>query len=1719
MSTSFEAGAADPRLRTAQASSSDLPLLTGWNLLSLPQQPVDPSPGAVFGGVAARVFAYDACDAADPWKVWNPADPAGSDLTAVDHKVGFWLEAAQTATLPAAGTEPATTTIHLCPGWNLIGYPVPQPRPVAAALSSIAGKYVRVFGYDPFDPADPWEIYDVTVPAWANDLRVLQPGRGYWILATAEADLILTNQGNELAVEIAQPAQLQEITGPIPVVGTVQGQALASWELRYRSVEEEAEWTTLATGTNAVANAPLATFDPTLLLNGMYEIELSALDVSGGGVSLSAHVAVEGQQKIGNFTVSFVDLEVPLAGIPIQVIRTYDSREKRSRDFGYGWTLEVRQGSYRNNRKPGEGWRIVKGFVPCQVAQETKPHLTTVRLSDREVYRFRLAVSRPAITDGGCFAQAGFAFVDGPVPGASLDILGGTEVFYANGSSDVVDPTSFEPYEPTKVRLTTRDGRVFDLDLAQGLTRLADTNGNTLQITGTGITHSSGKSISWDRDSAGRITTLTDPLSRTVTYTYDASGDLTAVTDRESQTSRFTYNSSHGLLTIEDPRGIQPIRNEYDASGRLLRHTDAFGKTIELTHDLADHREVITDRLGHSRVLEYDARGNVVQETDALGKVTHRTFDDNDLLLTETNLLNQTATYTYDAGRNLTSLRDPLGNTKRFTYDARGWMLTTTDPLGKTTRNVYDAAGNLLQTTDPLGHVTASSYDSRGNRLTQTDPAGSVTTYVYDSAGNLTGQTDALGTVTTYVYDGGGNCLTETTTRTQANGLKATLTTTSVYDRLGRLVSASRPDGSMTATTYDAVGQVIETVDPLGRHTSFTYDELGRQTETRYPDGTVESRTYDAEGHLVSATDRGGRVTAYLYDALGRLEKTTFPDASVTASTYDDAGRLVASTDARGNTTMYEYDAAGRRTHVRDALGGQADFQFDAAGNQVVVTDANRQTTSFVYDDAGQMVRTSFPDGTSRQVEYDALRRRTAETDQAGWTTRFSYDALGRLLTVTDALNQVTRYTYDELGNRISQTDVNAHTTHFEYDALGRMTRRVLADGAAESMVYDAAGNLTSKTDFAGRLIRFGYDLANRMVLKTYPDATTVGFTYTPSGRRATVADGSGTTRYTYDVRDRLVEMVYPGGSKLVYGWDAKGNRTAVTAHIANQVLTTSSTYDALNRLDKVTDPQGMRYDHGYDASGNRTSIAYPNGVQTSYAYDALNRLTELRTQKSVGAVVQSYAYTLGPAGNRTKIGEQDGTVRSYEYDALYRLTAESVMRSGAAVYSKGFGYDPVGNRSQQVHTDAAGSVTSLNATYDTRDRQLTQGNQSWMWDAMGNLAAKVGEATYAWDFDSRLQQVTLQNGTVVTNTYDADGVRVKTTTRKPDGTTTAVDYLVDTTGGLSQVVAETTTIGSGLTVLSAFYVRGDDLLAVMRPGPTAGTWASRFYHADGLGSIRALTDENGVVTDRWSYTAFGEILEHTGTDEQAYLFAGEPLDPNSGFYYNRARWMDPGVGRFVSIDVYAGRAFEPITLHKYLYGGDNPPNNVDPLGLTYMDLKASMASLTVLASNVFLKFQNQIYSAAYTFRNIAAWRWTSQLLEEARVWGSAEGVELEAELEVAMVNSQSRVDVVLRTLDRVKFVAIEAKNWNLDVLARMSDSIQTARITELVNQAGRFVAPGERAAEEIELIYAFARAPTTPGGIEILQRITLALNQLNIERIAVGSGEFVMHLAEVMGL
>jgi len=80
------------------------------------------------------------------------------------------------------------------------------------------------------------------------------------------------------------------------------------------------------------------------------------------------------------------------------------------------------------------------------------------------------------------------------------------------------------------------------------------------------------------------------------------------------------------------------------------------------------------------------------------------------------------------------------------------------------------------------------------------------------------------------------------------------------------------------------------------------------------------------------------------------------------------------------------------------------------------------------------------------------------------------------------------------------------------------------------------------------------------------------------------------------------------------------------------------------------------------------------------------------------------------------------------------------------------------------------------------------------------------------------------------------------------------------------------------------------------------------YYHFDGLGSVAALSDVNGVIVERYDYDVFGQpnIRDANGTviDESSvgnsYMFTGRRYDNETGLYYYRARYYNPDIGRFL---------------------------------------------------------------------------------------------------------------------------------------------------------------------------------------------------------------------------
>ncbi|RLB31767.1 MAG: hypothetical protein DRH20_15450, partial [Deltaproteobacteria bacterium] len=190
---------------------------------------------------------------------------------------------------------------------------------------------------------------------------------------TAVVNIRDSSDTNPPVVQITTPgAGTGEITDRLEVVGTVEdAEHLVSWVLEISS--DQTTWKTLARGTDPVSDGVLGTLDPTALRNDFYRLRLRASDGTQES-SFWVDVAVTGELKLGNLRLKFRDLEIPVAGIPITITRTYDSFKKDQGDFGHGWTLDINNAEIKEDVNHNvlitlpDGRRVAFGFAPVRLS-------------------------------------------------------------------------------------------------------------------------------------------------------------------------------------------------------------------------------------------------------------------------------------------------------------------------------------------------------------------------------------------------------------------------------------------------------------------------------------------------------------------------------------------------------------------------------------------------------------------------------------------------------------------------------------------------------------------------------------------------------------------------------------------------------------------------------------------------------------------------------------------------------------------------------------------------------------------------------------------------------------------------------------------------------------------------------------------------------------------------------------------------------------------------------------------------------------------------------------------------------------------------------------------------------------------------------------------------------------------------------------------------------
>lgn len=1319
---------------------------------------------------------------------------------------------------------------------------------------------------------------------------------------------------------IASPGEGETVTGVSDVIGTADDARFVRYDLQLAPADTR-DWTTIASGAEPVRAGALGRLDTTGLVNGPYVLRLAVVDVSGRVVMDERAIVVDGDQKVGLFTLAFDDLVVPLGGLPIQITRSYDSRDKRQGDFGVGWRLSLASVAVRCGEVLGEGWYSARGGLAWQLVGE-RAHSCAVELPGGRVETFDFEPS-PKVSPVVPFLFVNASFKPRGGATGKLTSVDNPHLMITDpqpGEVVLVDDTTFEPYDPQEFRYTTPDGTVFAIG-PDGLESVTDANGNRLVIGPDGIEGPEGIGVDLTRDGLGRITAITDPMGATQRYAYNGSGDLVAHSDALGHTTRYFYNRDHDLVRVEDPLGRPVVRTEYDADGRVVAAVDALGNRTSYVYDDVAKTTTTTFPDGSVRVMSYDDEGHVLTRAtsgDGADGVERYAYDERGNVTAKTDPDGVSEQRTFAGDRMTSRVIDPdgLAITESVVVED-GRVTSSTDGEGRTTTFGYDARGNANRATLANGATMGITVDARGLPTAVVSANGERVESTYDRAGRLAsrrtiGADGVPVTRSEYTWDAGGRLLE----RREIDVTDATRVrkTTWRYDALGRRVAEVDALGGETTWEYDAAGQLVAT-SVRGRRTAMAYDAAGHLVERTHPDGGVERFEVDYAGRVTQETDPAGVVTTHTWDGNGQRTSTRRAGALVSELTYTPGGRVASYRDPDG-TIDYEYDGAGRLVAVRlpevaDADGARRRptirYELDKSGRRTAEIDANGLRTETDYDAGGSVAVMRQADGSEVRFEYDAGGRLLARRDEDGDETRFTWDAGGHLTAVTEpaaadgVAPAVTRLVYDGWGQLRARIDALGRTVAFDYDELGRETRRVRPDGRAQVREYDAVGDLVRWVDFDGTAVTFAYDAAGRWVSRAAAGLSEA-IAWRPDGQRASQTDARGTTTFEYDDAGRLSAIVAPDGAELGYRWDAMGR----VAEVSAQGDVVGYRWDANGRLVEVQSADGATT-YGYDLGGRLVAMVQPNGVETAVAYDERGHVVE-RVERVGGVERERWSATYAPDGKRTSL-TGGGATETYDYDGVGRLVR--AVREGRAPFDVAFEYDAVGNRTRMVRD----GVTTDYARGPNHELIAATGGDaaSYRYDERGN---RIGDGAryFAWDAVNRLV-----SADAVAYGYDPEDRRVS---RSEGGATTA--FLVDarSPSGVPQTVEEHDADGDTL----ASWRYGAGPLSQARGGVVS------YYGLDPHGSVRTLAGGDGAVTDRYDYLPYGEPLATEGTTDNPLRAHGERWD--AGLYDLRARPYDAATGEFLARDKFDGDSARPASLQPYQYADRDPIGNVDPLGL-----------------------------------------------------------------------------------------------------------------------------------------------------------------------------------------
>ena len=1049
---------------------------------------------------------------------------------------------------------------------------------------------------------------------------------------------------------------------------------------------------------------------------------------------------------------------------------------------------------------------------------------------------------------------------------------------------------------------------------------------------------------------------IMDRLSRKVTQ--DGQGKRLAE-------QRYFYNTRGHLerqeswLDTED-RFVTVLRNTYDDFGNLIEVVDANGHRRSVAFDDLVHAHPVSetfhlDGYDLSTTAAYDfGLSVIVSATDVSGSRTD---------------------YEYDALGRITATRYQGGGAELYSY-------TLTSPVSHTfTRTIEDLSGNT--------HDAFTFYDGYGRRLAKAVEAENGKWRFLDAAEYNSRKMIARRWLS-YLSD---SSAYQTPDPARPHHSER-------FDAQGRTVEKTLADGSIERAVHRPLA--VDLYDPNdtaggGQPNTQRFDGLGRLVEVIQRVGGQELHTvyeWTALADLARITDAQGNVRTQVYDSLRRKIAMDDPDGGRKTYRYDDAGNLIRTEDASGSVVKYAYDFANRLL-TEDYVDPAApvdpidiSYQYDFPVPGVDFGDGTVETATFtgghpaaVFDPSGEE-HTSYD--SRGNVVWSVKRIRDPRLGAlASFGTRFEHDIMDRVVGITYPDGDRMRYVYSA-ASLLDRIDGGAGgrvvVSHLGYSETGQLARIEWGNGVVTQMDHDARDRmkLLEIDGPAGLLLKDAYQYDRVSNVAKITDQRPLAAVPEASGRRRTRS-------FTFDELDRLTRVRYSSDDgqdrtvgQIDYAYDGIGNLLSQTTPPSGQPGHLAPGVDLVFGGFAFSGGTSGRVGRAPgDPSGPRAATRSPDG--RAYSYDARGCVT------SIGARKLTW-----DAKGRLIAHEADGVAARFVYDhggqraievttgrgqdeVTYWVNQWFEVRPGCAPVKYVYdgesriarvqgALDPSASRVQRLWLAAGWNPVTIAVTTSKTIADLF-GAGAHALLASGRTFTPVAPSAPVPVGKALLVLVDSPRVVAVRGAYSPPAGVFTFSSGEGYAAWPLLEPLLPGTHLLGSVRLHLFDPPAGSWSISDPSLPSF-LTGLKRAGVGGAPWAGGpsqvqadpaadlnedivYYHMDHLGSTALVTDSNGVVIEETLNAPYGAELAKVRSAKvnTAYGFTGKERDESTGLSYFGARWYDPSMGRFLSVDPrYAEtqklepedlKSFvaDPRRLATYAYSGNNPITHVDPNG------------------------------------------------------------------------------------------------------------------------------------------------------------------------------------------